>query len=138
MQFVGLDTLSAIAKGWREERVSTGEMEASAVEEVPILEKLVGDGKKGRKSGEGFFKCTSSFACMLACFARNHVADEPLIRLRRLRLIPLNAAKIKSWFAVTSPVCSATPSTICSSRLHSAPPRFKSSHAVPLPQSLSL
>lgn len=55
-QFVGLDTLSAIAKGWREDRVSTGEINAQAVEEVGILEKLVGEGKKGRKSGEGFYK----------------------------------------------------------------------------------
>lgn len=59
-QFVGLDTLSAIAKGWRDDRVSTGEIEAADVEEVAILEKLVGEGKKGRKSGEGFYKCMSS------------------------------------------------------------------------------
>ena len=60
-QFVGLDTLSAIARGWREERVSTGELEAKAVEEVSVLERLVGEGKKGRKSGEGFFKCESKY-----------------------------------------------------------------------------
>lgn len=57
LQFVGLDTLSAIARGWREERVSTGELEAKSVEEVQVLEKLLQEGKKGRKSGEGFFKC---------------------------------------------------------------------------------
>lgn len=55
-QFVGLDTLSAIARGWRESRVETGEIDPSAVEEVGILERLVAEGKKGRKSGEGFFK----------------------------------------------------------------------------------
>lgn len=54
--FVGLDTLSAIAKGWREGRVASGEIDATAVEEVPILERLVKEGKLGRKSGEGFFK----------------------------------------------------------------------------------
>lgn len=56
IQFVGLDTLSAIARGWREDRVSTGEIDAAAVEEVDMLEELVKAGKKGRKSGEGFFK----------------------------------------------------------------------------------
>lgn len=59
MQFVGLDTLSHIARGWREERVETGEIDAKQVEEIKILEKLVGEGKKGRKSGEGFFNCAS-------------------------------------------------------------------------------
>ena len=56
-QFVGLDTLHNITTGWREERVSTGEIHQAAVEEVPILTKLVKEGKLGRKSGEGFFKC---------------------------------------------------------------------------------
>lgn len=62
MQFVGLDTLHHIATGWRAERVSTGEINDDAVAEVPMLTKLVKEGKLGRKSGEGFFKCT----CMLA------------------------------------------------------------------------
>ncbi|GAA5927231.1 hypothetical protein JCM3775_002486 [Rhodotorula graminis] len=53
--FVGLDTLSHIASGWRAERVSTGEIDAKQVEEVGLLEKLVGEGKKGRKSGQGLF-----------------------------------------------------------------------------------
>lgn len=53
---MGLDTLSSIARGWREDRVSTGEIDSAAVEEVDMLEKLVAEGKKGRKSGEGFFK----------------------------------------------------------------------------------
>ncbi len=56
-QFVGLDTLSHIARGWREERVSTGEIDAKQVEEVPTLEKLVQAGKLGRKSGKGLFDC---------------------------------------------------------------------------------
>ncbi|GAA6019339.1 hypothetical protein JCM11491_000900 [Sporobolomyces phaffii] len=54
--FVGLDTLSHIARGWRQERVETGELDAKSVEEVGVLEKLVQGGKTGRKSGEGFFK----------------------------------------------------------------------------------
>lgn len=53
---VGLDTLSHIAKGWRESRVSTGEISAEIVKEVPNLESLVKEGKFGRKSGEGFYK----------------------------------------------------------------------------------
>ncbi|GAA5908590.1 3-hydroxyacyl-CoA dehydrogenase family protein [Sporobolomyces salmoneus] len=54
--FVGLDTLSHIARGWRQERVETGEIDSKAVEEVDVLEELVKGGKTGRKSGEGFFK----------------------------------------------------------------------------------
>ncbi|KAM0789893.1 hypothetical protein ACM66B_006735 [Microbotryomycetes sp. NB124-2] len=54
--FVGLDTLSFIAEGWRNDRVKTGEIDEKQVETVNILDKLVKEGKKGRKSGEGFFK----------------------------------------------------------------------------------
>ncbi|GAA6059114.1 hypothetical protein JCM10212_003861 [Sporobolomyces blumeae] len=54
--FVGLDTLSHIARGWRQERVDTGELDAKAVEEVKMLERLVEQKKYGRKSGQGFFK----------------------------------------------------------------------------------
>ncbi|GAA5979455.1 hypothetical protein JCM5350_003912 [Sporobolomyces pararoseus] len=54
--FVGLDTLSHIARGWRQERVETGELDAKSVEQVSVLENLVKEGKTGRKSGEGFFK----------------------------------------------------------------------------------
>ncbi|KAK4054054.1 hypothetical protein OIO90_003699 [Microbotryomycetes sp. JL221] len=54
--FVGLDTLAFIAEGWRKDRVDTGEIDKQQVEPVDILDKLVKEGKKGRKSGEGFFK----------------------------------------------------------------------------------
>lgn len=64
-QFVGLDTLSHIASGWRAERVSTGEIDAKQVEEVGLLEKLVGEGKKGRKSGQGLFDCASTWSSSL-------------------------------------------------------------------------
>ncbi len=54
---VGLDTLSHIAKGWRETRVSTGEINEEAVKESSLLEEKVREGKFGLKSGEkgGFY-----------------------------------------------------------------------------------
>lgn len=49
--FVGLDTLKFITDGWRE-----GEMKGSElVEKVELLEKLVKQGKLGRKSGSGLY-----------------------------------------------------------------------------------
>ncbi|GAA5859166.1 hypothetical protein JCM8547_008897 [Rhodosporidiobolus lusitaniae] len=56
--FVGLDTLSHIASGWRSRSASSSSSDSIApalVEEVKVLEKLVKEGKTGRKSGEGFF-----------------------------------------------------------------------------------
>ncbi|EPQ30190.1 uncharacterized protein PFL1_02306 [Pseudozyma flocculosa PF-1] len=55
---VGLDTLSHIAKGWRDTRVKTGEIHAEAVKESKLLEDLVAQGKLGKKSGEkgGFYE----------------------------------------------------------------------------------
>lgn len=52
---VGLDTLSHIAKGWRESRVSTGEINEEIVKESKLLEDLVSQGKLGKKSGGGFY-----------------------------------------------------------------------------------
>ncbi|PWN94167.1 putative short chain 3-hydroxyacyl-CoA dehydrogenase mitochondrial precursor [Acaromyces ingoldii] len=52
---VGLDTLSHIAKGWRESRVSTGEISEEIVKESKLLEDLVKQGKLGKKSGGGFY-----------------------------------------------------------------------------------
>ena len=52
---VGLDTLSHIAKGWRESRVETGEINEETVSESKLLEKLVKEGKTGKKSGKGGF-----------------------------------------------------------------------------------
>lgn len=49
---VGLDTLSHIAKGWRETRVETGEINAETVKEIGLLEQKVKEGKLGMKSGE--------------------------------------------------------------------------------------
>lgn len=52
---VGLDTLSHIAKGWRDSRVATGEISAEIVAETPMLEKLVKEGRLGKKSEKGGF-----------------------------------------------------------------------------------
>jgi len=52
---VGLDTLSHIAKGWRETRTQTGEISAEAVKESALLEDLVKEGRTGKKSDKGGF-----------------------------------------------------------------------------------
>lgn len=51
--FVGLDTLSHISKGWRDSRVSTGEISANIVQEIKLLEDLVAQGRTGKKSEKG-------------------------------------------------------------------------------------
>lgn len=52
---VGLDTLKNISQGWRESRVSTGEISEEYVKETPLLEKLVAEGRLGKKSEKGGF-----------------------------------------------------------------------------------
>ncbi len=49
--YVGLDTTKFIIDGWSERYPDEPLFNKS-----PLLEKLVGDGKLGRKSGEGFYK----------------------------------------------------------------------------------
>lgn len=49
--YVGLDTTYNILKGWHER-----EPENPLYKPIPLLEKLVKDGKFGVKSGEGFYK----------------------------------------------------------------------------------
>jgi 3-hydroxyacyl-CoA dehydrogenase len=54
IDFVGLDTTSFIASGWRQ---SPQHIAPALVAEIPLLEKMVSEGKLGRKSepGEGGF-----------------------------------------------------------------------------------
>lgn len=49
--YVGLDTTLYILQGWRENYPDEPAFVLPA-----LLEKMVGEGKLGRKSGEGFFK----------------------------------------------------------------------------------
>jgi 3-hydroxyacyl-CoA dehydrogenase len=51
--FVGLDTLKFIADGWNAS--GKGLKGSPLVQPLPILEKLVKEGKLGRKSGAGFY-----------------------------------------------------------------------------------
>ncbi|KAF9505931.1 hypothetical protein BS47DRAFT_482153 [Hydnum rufescens UP504] len=59
--FVGLDTSKFIADGWRE-RIETSEEELHIplhiLKPSPLMEKLVSEGKLGRKTGEGIFRYT--------------------------------------------------------------------------------
>jgi 3-hydroxyacyl-CoA dehydrogenase len=50
--FVGLDTMKFIVDGWRE----TGGIEPALVTPVKVLDKLVAEGRLGRKSGKGFYE----------------------------------------------------------------------------------
>jgi 3-hydroxyacyl-CoA dehydrogenase len=56
--FIGLDTMKHISDGWRESRVSTGEISEQSVAPVGLLEQKVAAGELGRKSGKGFFTYT--------------------------------------------------------------------------------
>ncbi|WWC91740.1 uncharacterized protein L201_006687 [Kwoniella dendrophila CBS 6074] len=55
LDFVGLDTTSYISQGWRD-KAEAGQISKELVQPIELLDKLVKEGKLGRKSGEGFYK----------------------------------------------------------------------------------
>ncbi|KAK8853253.1 hypothetical protein IAR55_003955 [Kwoniella newhampshirensis] len=55
LDFVGLDTTSYISQGWRD-KAASGQISEELVQPIPMLEKLVKEGKLGRKSGQGFYE----------------------------------------------------------------------------------
>jgi len=54
LDFVGLDTTSYIADGWRQ-KAEQGQISKELVQPIPMLEEMVKEGKMGRKSGKGFY-----------------------------------------------------------------------------------
>lgn len=50
LDYVGLDTCNMIAKGWAQDYP-----EESLFRPVPVIERLVKEGKHGVKSGQGFY-----------------------------------------------------------------------------------
>ncbi|GFZ48769.1 hypothetical protein JCM24511_06518 [Saitozyma sp. JCM 24511] len=55
LDFVGLDTTSYIASGWRE-KAEQGLISKELVEPIPMMEEMVKSGRLGRKSGKGFYE----------------------------------------------------------------------------------
>lgn len=59
LDFVGLDTTSYIADGWRD-KAEQGVISKELVQPIPMMEQMVKDGKLGRKSGKGFYDVSMS------------------------------------------------------------------------------
>lgn len=58
LDFVGLDTTSYIASGWRE-KAEKGLISKELVAPIPLMEKMVKEGRLGKKSGQGFYDYSS-------------------------------------------------------------------------------
>jgi 3-hydroxyacyl-CoA dehydrogenase len=54
LDFIGLDTASHIVSGWQD-KADQGLIDKKLVEPSPLMQKMIGEGRLGRKSGRGFY-----------------------------------------------------------------------------------
>lgn len=60
LDFIGLDTTAHISGGWRE-KANEGKISKEIVEPIPMLEKLLKEGRYGKKSGKGFYDVSATY-----------------------------------------------------------------------------
>jgi 3-hydroxyacyl-CoA dehydrogenase len=54
LDFIGLDTASHIVSGWQD-KADQGLIDKKLVEPSPLMQKMIEEGRLGRKSGRGFY-----------------------------------------------------------------------------------